>query len=124
MLLSLLQPGLMCSPIFFAKSFILSFTYVLGRVSEVVRGHGGPLPKSLDPGENFKLEHTLLCREDLSRFMHFLEITVFLGQEVHYYIVYIAYFTELKSTNLQLHAKNVAEQCASRDVVYSKLIQN
>ena len=47
-----------------------------------------------------------------------------LGQEVHYYIVYIADFTELKSTILQLHAKNVAEQCASPDVVYSKLIQN
>ena len=42
----------------------------------------------------------------MSRFTHFLEIfgqkkglfgskTVFLGQEVHYYMVYIAYFTEL-----------------------------
>ena len=47
---------------------------------------------------------------DLSRFTHFLEIfgqkkclfrskTVFLGQEVHYSMVYIAYFTEL---NLQI----------------------
>ena len=47
---------------------------------------------------------------DWSQFTHFLEIfgrkkclfgskTVFLGQEVHYYIVYIAYFTEL---NLQI----------------------
>ena len=41
----------------------------------------------------------------MSRFTHFLEIflfgskTVFLGQEVHYYMVYIAYFTEL---NLQI----------------------
>ena len=31
------------------------------RVAEVVRGHGGP--KSLDSDENFKPEHTLLCRE-------------------------------------------------------------
>ena len=46
----------------------------------------------------------------LLRFTHFLEIlgqkkclfgskTVFLGQEVHHYMVYIAYFTEL---NLQI----------------------
>ena len=47
-----------------------------------------------------------VANKDLSRFTHFLEIfgqkkclfgskTVFLGQEVHYYMVYIAYFTEL-----------------------------
>ena len=34
-----------------------------GMVAEVVRGHGGPLPKSLDSDENFKPEHTLFCRE-------------------------------------------------------------
>ena len=28
-----------------------------------LRGHGGPLPKSLDSDENFKPEHTLFCRE-------------------------------------------------------------
>ena len=33
------------------------------RVTEVVRGHGGPPPKSLDSDENFKPEHTLFCRE-------------------------------------------------------------
>ena len=33
------------------------------RVAEVVRGHGGPPPKSLDSDKNFKLEHTLFCRE-------------------------------------------------------------
>ena len=33
-----------------------------GRVAEVVRGHGGPPPKSLDSDENFKPEHTLFCR--------------------------------------------------------------
>ena len=32
------------------------------RVAEVVRGHGGPLPKSLDSDKNFKPEHTLFCR--------------------------------------------------------------
>ena len=52
---------------------------------------------------------SFVADSDLSRFTHFLEIfgqkeclfgskTVFLGQEVHYYMVYIAYFTEL---NLQ-----------------------
>ena len=30
---------------------------------------------------------------------------MFLGQEVHYYMMYIAYYTEL---NLQLHEKNGA----------------
>ena len=72
-----------------------------------MRGHGGPPPKSLDSDENFKPEHTLFCRE--LRFVAIyalLEIlgqkkclfgskTVFLGQEVHYYMVYIAYHTKL-----------------------------
>ena len=34
-----------------------------GRVAEVVQGHGGHLPKSLDSDENFEPEHTLFCRE-------------------------------------------------------------
>ena len=76
------------------------------RVAEVVRG---PPPKSLDSDENFKPEHMLFCRK-----LRFLAIyalfgdhwakkclfeskTVFLGQEVHYYMVCIAYFTELNS---------------------------
>ena len=33
------------------------------RVAEVVRGHGGPPPKSSDLDENFKPEQTLFCRE-------------------------------------------------------------
>ena len=37
------------------------------RVAEVVRGHGGGPPKSLDSDENFKPEHTLFYRE--SRFV-------------------------------------------------------
>ena len=37
------------------------------RVAEVVRGHGGPPPKSLDSDEYFKPEHTLFCRK--SRFV-------------------------------------------------------
>ena len=64
-------------------------------MAEVAREHGWHPGKSLDSDENFKPEHT-----------HFLEIfgqkkclfgskTVFLGQEVHYYMVYIAYFTGL-----------------------------
>ena len=33
------------------------------RVAEVVRGHGGPPPKSLDSDENFKAEHTFFCHK-------------------------------------------------------------
>ena len=77
------------------------------RVAEVAREHGWHPPKSLDSGENFKPEHTLFCCElrfvaiyalfgDLwAKKCLFGSKTVFLGQEVHYYMVYIAYFTEL-----------------------------
>ena len=76
-------------------------------MAEVSREHGWHPAKSLDSDENFKPEHTLFCRElrfvaiyalfgDLwaKKFL-FGSKTVFLGQEVHYYMVYIAYFTEL-----------------------------
>ena len=78
-------------------------------MAEVVWGHGGPLPKSLDSDENFEPEHTLFCRElrfvaiyalflrYLGKKVPFWVKTVLLGQEVHYYMVYIAYFTELNS---------------------------
>ena len=77
------------------------------RVAEVAREHGWHPPKSLDSDENFKPEHTLFCRKlrfvaiyalfgDLwAKKCLFGSKTVFLGQEVHYYMVYIAYFTEL-----------------------------
>ena len=77
------------------------------RVAEVVRGHGGAPPKSLDSDKNFKPEHTLFCRElrfvaiyalfgDLwAKKCLFGSKTVFLGEEEHYYVIYIAYFTEL-----------------------------
>ena len=81
-----------------------------GRVAEVTREHGWHPPKSLDSDENFKPEHTFFCPE--FRFVAIYALfgdlwakkclfgsktaqTVFLGQEVHYYMVYIAYFTEL-----------------------------
>ena len=32
-------------------------------MAEVVRGHGGPPPKSLDSDKNFKPEYALFCRE-------------------------------------------------------------
>ena len=76
-------------------------------MAEVAQEHGWHLTKSLDPDENFKPEHTLFCGE--LRFVAIYAIfgdlwakkclfgskTVFLGLEVHYYMVYIAYFTEL-----------------------------
>ena len=76
-------------------------------MAEVVRGHGGPPLKSLDSDKNFIPEHTLFCRElrfvaiyalfgDLwAKKVPFWSKTLFLGQEVHYYMVDIAYFTEL-----------------------------
>ena len=78
------------------------------RVAEVVQGRGVPPPKSLDSGENFKPEHTQFCCElrfvmiyaffgDLwAKKCLFGSKTVFLWQEVHYYMVYIAYYAELK----------------------------
>ena len=74
------------------------------RVAEVVRGPGEPPPKSLYSDENFKPEHTLFCCElrfvaiyalfgDLwAKKCLFGSKTVFLWQEVHYYMVYIAYY--------------------------------
>ena len=76
-------------------------------MAEVAREHGWHPPKSLDSDENFKPEHTLFyCELRFVAIYALLEIfgqkkclfrskTVFLGQEVHYYMVYIAYFTEL-----------------------------
>ena len=79
-------------------------------MAEVAREHGWHPPKSLDSDENFKPEHTLFCREfrfvaiyalffgDLwAKKVPFWVKTVLLGQKVHYYMVYIAYFTELNS---------------------------
>ena len=71
-----------------------------------MRGHEGPPLKSLDSDKNFKPKHMLFCRElrfveiyalfgDLwAKKVPFWAITVFLGQ-MHYYMVYNAYFTEL-----------------------------
>ena len=79
-------------------------------MAEVAREHGWHPPKSLDTDEIFKPEHTLFCCElrfvaiyalffgDLwGKKVSFWVKTVLLGQEVHYYMVYIAYFTELNS---------------------------
>ena len=79
-------------------------------MAEVAQEHGWHPPKSLDSDENFKPEHTLFCPElrffaiyalffgDLWALkVPFWVKTVLLGQEVHYYMVCIAYFTELNS---------------------------
>ena len=78
-------------------------------MAEVAREHGWHPPKSFDSDENFKPEHTLFCRElrfvaIYTLFLRSLGIkvpvwvkTVLLGQEVHYYMIYIAYFAELNS---------------------------
>ena len=62
-------------------------------------------PAEKDSDENFKPEHTLFCREvrfvaiyalfgDIwAKMCLFGSKTVFLGQELHWYMVYIAYFT-------------------------------
>ena len=89
-------------------------------MAEVARGHGGPPPKSLDSDKNFKPEHTLFCREirfvaiytlffgDLwAKKVPFWVKTVLLGQEVHYYMGYIAHYT-VQFANLQSCAKNEA----------------
>ena len=82
------------------------------RMAEVVQRHEGPSPKSLESGENFKPLHTLFCRDikicrDLRTFWKslgkknafFWSKTVFLVQEVHYYMIYLAYYTELSLQN-------------------------
>ena len=45
-----------------------------GQGAEVMRGHGGPPPKSLDSDENVKPELTLFCRE-----LRFVAIYALLG---------------------------------------------
>ena len=58
-----------CSPVWAAAHlFRLPTTQVATicsttRVAEVVRGNGGPPPKSLDSDKNFKPEHTQFSRE-------------------------------------------------------------
>ena len=88
----------------------MTLTMCLCRVAEVARTRERRSPKSLDSDKNFKPEHTLFCSElrfvaiyalffgDLwAKKVPFWVKTVLLGQEVHYYMVYIAYFTELNS---------------------------
>ena len=98
----------------FARGISLLYIHLLrwSRVAEAVRRHKGLSPESLDFDENFKHQHTLciLSRwKDLLRFTYdwlfgrleakkcffFGTITAFLGQEVHYYMVFIAYYTEM-----------------------------
>ena len=78
----------------------LVLIHTLSRVAEVAREHGWHPSKSLDSDKNFKPEHTLFCRELRFVATHILEIfwqkkclfgskTVFLGQEVHYYMKYM-----------------------------------
>ena len=97
------QKSFFKKPIIYEKQF---FDCPPHRVASCA-GARGPPPKSLDSDENFKPEHTLFCRElrfvaiyalfgDLwAKKVPFGSKTVFLGQEMHYYMVYIAYFTEL-----------------------------
>ena len=75
-------------------------------MAEVAREHGWHPPKCLDSDENFKPEHlesrfvaiyTLFFGDIWAKKVPFWVKTVLLGQEVHYYMVYIAYFTELNS---------------------------
>ena len=86
-------------------------------MAEVAREHRWHPPKSLDLDENFKPEHTQICRElrfvaiyalfgDLwAKMCLFGSKTVFLGQEVHNYMVYIEYYTELNLQNFNYAEK-------------------
>ena len=47
----------------FESLFRIGLVFIEPRVAEVAREHGWHPPKSLDSAENFKLEHTLFCRE-------------------------------------------------------------
>ena len=92
------------------------------RAAEVAREHGWHLPKSLDSDENFKTEHMLFCPKlrfvaiyalfgDLwAKKVPFGSKTVFLGQEVHYYRVYIAYYTELNFSVTLLISNSIGGQ--------------
>ena len=90
----------------FVTHFMRNFIRIQGlnicnRVTEVVRGHGGPPPKSLDWDENFKPEHMLFCSKlrfvaiyalfgDLwAKKVPFWVKTVLLG---HYYMVLYCIF--------------------------------
>ena len=71
-------------------------------MAEVVRGHGGPPPESLDSDKNFillliKISHDLRTFFEIiwKKKCLFGLKTVFLWQEVHYCMVYIAYFTQI-----------------------------
>ena len=66
------------------------------RVAEVVRRHKKGLRRKVLTWTNILY---FVAIEDLGKKVLFGTTTVFLGQEVHYYIVYIAYYTEL---NLQI----------------------
>ena len=71
-----------------------------------MRWHKGPSPKSLDWEENFKpnIHYFVTILKFVAIYAPFWNLwakkcfyeskTVFLGQEVHYYMVYIAYYTE------------------------------
>ena len=92
------------------------------RVAEVERGHGGPPLKSLESDENFKPEHMLFCRKlrfvaiyalfgDLwAKKCLFGSKAVFLGQEVHYYMVSIAYFTEFANLRLRANMTHLTQK--------------
>ena len=56
------RPQRYCSCSSNMKTDIIIYKFLGGhRVAEVVRGYGGPPPKSLDLDENFKPKHTLFC---------------------------------------------------------------
>ena len=77
------------------------------RVAEVVRGHGGPVPKSLDWDKNFKPEQTLFCLKLIfvTIYAHFGDLwakkSAIFGQKqcfwgkkctITWYILHISYF--------------------------------
>ena len=66
-------------------------TQGLTRVAEVVQGHGGRRPKSLDSDENFKPKHTLFCRELRFVAIYVLYNASFLNPNIRYFVAILRF---------------------------------
>ena len=65
--------------------------FLMSRVAEVVRRHGGPPPKSLEPDKKFKPEHVLFCRELWFVAILALYKAFFLNPNIRYFVVILRF---------------------------------